>query len=85
MRQMFQKPGYFLAGFFLVGGLLAGCEKIENTPPSQNDSLAVIRVGPGTRPDVIVPPDTPRSLTDPPPVDSIRSLDSTTSSGVTRP
>lgn len=82
MRQMFQKRGYFLASFFLVGGLLAGCEKIENTPPTQNDSLAVIPVGPGTRPDVILPPDTPVSETDRPPADSIRSLDSTTSRGL---
>lgn len=85
MGQMFQKHGYFLASIFLVGGLQAGCEKIENTPPTQNDSLAVIPVGPGTRPDVIVAPDTPGSQMDPVPVDSMRSLDSTTSSGATRP
>lgn len=84
MGQMFQKCGYFLAAGLLVGGQ-AACEKIENTPPTQNDSLAVIPVGPGTLPSATLPPDTPQSLMDPPPVDSIRSLDSTSSSGAKRP
>jgi hypothetical protein len=78
MRQMLRKIGYFFPTLLVFAGLGAGCEKIENTPPTQNDSLAVIPVGPGTRPDVIVPPDTPRS-------DAESPADSTTSSGAKRP
>ena len=61
MRQMFRQNGYFLSVLVLVGGFTTACEKIENTPPTQNDSLAVVPVGPGTRPDAIAPPDTPQS------------------------
>jgi hypothetical protein len=63
MRQMLQEKGYFLACLLVLGGV-AACEKIENTPPTQNDSLAVVPVGPGTQPDVIAPPDTPKSEPD---------------------
>jgi hypothetical protein len=64
MRQLLRQKGYFLSVLVLVGGFTTACEKIENTPPTQNDSLAVVPVGPGTRPDAITPPDTPVSNRD---------------------
>lgn len=60
MGQLLQKNGYLLSALVLAASL-AGCEQIENTPPTQNDSLAVIPVGPGTRPGAVAPPDTPVS------------------------
>ena len=71
MRQMLHKNGYFLAMLILLA-VGTSCEQIENDRPSQNDSLAVIPVGPGTRPSATVPPDTPVSEQDsviPPAVD----------------
>ena len=64
MGQLLRRSRYFLAMIALVGGSITACEKIENTPPTQNDSLAVVPVGPGTRPDAITPPDTPVSNQD---------------------
>lgn len=64
MRQMLRQNRYFLSVLVLVGGFTTACEKIENTPPTQNDSLAVVPIGPGTRPDAITPPDTPSSRQD---------------------
>jgi hypothetical protein len=64
MRQMLRQNRYFVSVLILVGGFTTACEKIENTPPTQNDSLAVVPIGPGTRPDAIIPPDTPSSHQD---------------------
>jgi hypothetical protein len=64
MRQLLRQNRYFLSVLVLVGGFTTSCEKIENTPPTQNDSLAVVPIGPGTRPDAITPPDTPESRQD---------------------
>lgn len=83
MRQLLQKSRYFLATGFLSLTLLAGCERIENTPPTQNDSLAVIPVGPGTRPDALRLPDTP-GLVDTTQVDTM-VVDTTGTSGAERP
>lgn len=44
---------------------LGGCvDAGEDAKPSEADSLAVIPIGPGTRPSAIVPPDTPVSAAD---------------------
>jgi hypothetical protein len=64
MRQLLRQNGYFVSVLLLAGGFTTACEKIENTPPTQNDSLAVVPIGPGTRPDAIIPPDTPESNKD---------------------
>ena len=71
MGQMLRRSRYLLSILVLVGGSITACEKIENTPPTQNDSLAVVPVGPGTRPDAITPPDTPRSQQDTATADSM--------------
>jgi len=45
---------------------LLGCTDVARDQPSTDDSLATVPVGPGTRPDALVPPDTPVSRPDTP-------------------
>lgn len=52
----------FAAAAFIV---LIGCTDVsEDSQPSQNDSLTLVPVGPGTDPNAITPPDTPGSRPD---------------------
>jgi hypothetical protein len=44
-----------------VAACLLGCAEIEDDATIDQDSLTVIPIGPGTAPDAVVPPDTPRS------------------------
>lgn len=73
---MFQRGRYFVAmKRFAAAALivLIGCTDIsEDSQPSQNDSLAIVPVGPGTDPSAITPPDTPGSQPDTAKPDSAR-------------
>lgn len=48
----------------VICSAFTACSEVGNDSPSQNDSLAVVPVGPGTKPDVITPPRTPQSRPD---------------------
>ncbi|MGQ0812965.1 MAG: hypothetical protein ACT4O1_00675 [Gemmatimonadota bacterium] len=62
---MFQEIDHFVAIALAAALLTAACSEAgEEETPAQNDSLAVVPVGPGTMPDVLTPPDTPVSEPD---------------------